>query len=72
MTIHQGQILGYARNPNNWLDQTEKMKPKQLESCRSHAGLIGALAQKKFESRDPAAAIASETENEEVLGGVII
>ena len=69
VTVHQGQILGYARNPNSWLDRTEKMNSKQLESCRSHAGLIKALAKQNFDSGDPTAAIALETENEEVLGG---
>ena len=69
VTIHQGQILGHARNPNNWLDRIDKMDQKQLQSCESYARLIRALAQQNFEPGDPVAAVASEAEGEEVQGG---
>ena len=69
VTIHQGQLLGHARNPNNWLDRTDKMDSKQLKACETYAGLIKALAQQNFEQVDPAAdAIVPESEGE-VQGG---
>ena len=67
--IHQGQLLGHARNPSNWLDRTSQLDQKQLESCLTHAKLIRALAQQNLDSDNPSIVDNSETEEGEVQGG---
>jgi len=44
IVIQVGQVLGKARNPNNWLDRHERYSEEALQQAKAHAMLIKRLA----------------------------
>jgi hypothetical protein len=44
VTIQVGQVLGKARNPDNWLDRSNKHSKDALQQAEAHANLIKKLA----------------------------
>ena len=44
ITIQVGQILGKARNPDNWLDQPNRHSEDALRQAEAHVKLIRKLA----------------------------
>ena len=69
VTIHQGQLLGHARNPSNWLDRASNLSSAQLKAFESHAKLIRALAEQNFSSGQTKESPSPEANGEEIQGG---
>jgi hypothetical protein len=44
VTVQIGQVLGKARNPENWLDRSSKYSEDALQCTGAHANLIRKLA----------------------------
>ena len=44
IVIQVGQVLGRARNPDNWLDRHDKYSEEALQQAKAHAMLIKRLA----------------------------
>jgi Reverse transcriptase (RNA-dependent DNA polymerase) len=53
VTIHQGQLLGHARNPSSWLDQPSKLDMEYLTGLKQHSSPIRAVA-RQFSETNPA------------------
>ena len=69
VTIHQGQLLGHARSPSNWLDRKSNISQEQLERCQSHAQIIRAIAEQNFGVDDVPIDPSPERDGEVVQGG---
>jgi len=44
VTVFQGQLLGYARNPNTWLDSSQG-DPETVKKLKKHASFIKAVTE---------------------------
>ena len=68
VTVFQGQLLGYARSPNTWLDSS-KGDPETVKKLRNHASFIKAVTEELEEKGIGATHQATIRTDEEALTG---
>ena len=61
VTIQVGQILGKARNPDNWPDQPNKHSKDALRQAEAHANLIKKLADIRTPNPSPGFSVPTNT-----------
>ena len=42
--VHEGQVLGYVHNPDQWLDSPKDLSAEELQSASAHAFMVQSIA----------------------------